>query len=131
MRRLVWGWLYGSGMNGTRRQVRQLLADPRATTVVVEHRVRLGRMKTGLVEAALSAHGRRLVVLDGGDVTDDLVRDTHDGWRSTGEHPPPGANTVRAATEQNTHLLTREERSVDLVGMLERSNPLEKIDLGD
>jgi putative resolvase len=28
-----------------------------------------------LVEAALSAHGRRLVVLDSGEVTDDLVRD--------------------------------------------------------
>jgi putative resolvase len=32
-------------------------------------------MNTELVEAALSAHGRRLVVLDGGEVTDDLVRD--------------------------------------------------------
>lgn len=65
----------GSGMNGARRKVRRLLADPRVTTVVVEHRDRLGRMNTELVEAALSAHGRRLVVLDGGEVTDDLVRD--------------------------------------------------------
>jgi putative resolvase len=32
-------------------------------------------MNTELVEAALSAHGRRLVVLDSGEVTDDLVRD--------------------------------------------------------
>lgn len=32
-------------------------------------------MNTELVEAALSAHGRRLVVLDGGEVNDDLVRD--------------------------------------------------------
>jgi putative resolvase len=44
-------------------------------TVVVEHRDRLGRMNTELAEAALSAHGRRLVVLDCGEVTDDLVRD--------------------------------------------------------
>jgi putative resolvase len=65
----------GSGMNGARRKVRRLLADPRVATVVVEHRDRLGRMNTELVEAALSAHGRRLVVLDGGEVTDDLVRD--------------------------------------------------------
>jgi len=65
----------GSGMNGARRKVRRLLADPRVATVVVEHRDRLGRMNTGLVEAALSAHGRRLVVLDAGEVTDDLVRD--------------------------------------------------------
>jgi putative resolvase len=44
-------------------------------TVVVEHRDRLGRMNTELVEAALSAHGRRLVVLDDVEVDDDLVRD--------------------------------------------------------
>lgn len=65
----------GSGMNGSRSKVRRLLADPAVTTVVVEHRDRLGRMNTELVEAALSAHGRRLVVLDHGEVDDDLVRD--------------------------------------------------------
>jgi putative resolvase len=65
----------GSGMNGARRKARRLLADPRVVTVVVEHRDRLGRMNTELVEAALSARGRRLVVLDSGEVTDDLVRD--------------------------------------------------------
>jgi putative resolvase len=64
----------GSGMNGAPK-VRRLLADPLVVTVVVEHRDRLGRMNTELVEAALSAHGRRLVVLDAGEVTDDLVRD--------------------------------------------------------
>jgi putative resolvase len=37
----------GSGMNGARRKVRRLLADPRVTTVVVEHRDRLGRMNWG------------------------------------------------------------------------------------
>ena len=55
--------------------MRRLLADPNVTVVVVEHRDRLGRMNTELVEAALAAHGRRLVVLDGGEVDDDLVRD--------------------------------------------------------
>ncbi|MGH3828755.1 MAG: IS607 family transposase [Pseudonocardiaceae bacterium] len=65
----------GSGMNGSRRKVRRLLADPKVMLVVVEHRDRLGRMNTELVESALSAHGRRLVVLDGGEVDDDLVRD--------------------------------------------------------
>ncbi|UQX13442.1 IS607 family transposase [Candidatus Mycobacterium methanotrophicum] len=65
----------GSGMNGSRAKVRRLLADPKVTAVVVEHRDRLGRMNTELVEAALSAHGRRLVVLDDGEVDDDLVRD--------------------------------------------------------
>lgn len=64
-----------SGMNGGRAKVRQLLADPAVTTVVVEHKDRLGRMNTELVEAALAAHGRRLVILDDGEVEDDLVRD--------------------------------------------------------
>ncbi|MEV6955752.1 IS607 family transposase, partial [Streptomyces sp. NPDC051183] len=57
----------GSGMNGSRTKARRLLADPRVTTVVVEHRDRLGRMNVELVEAALSATGRRLVVLDDGE----------------------------------------------------------------
>ncbi|MEU8001163.1 IS607 family transposase [Catellatospora sp. NPDC049111] len=63
-----------SGMNGSRTRARRLLADPKVITVVVEHRDRLG-MNTELVEAALSACGRRLVVLDDGGVDDDLVRD--------------------------------------------------------
>ncbi|MFE3884718.1 IS607 family transposase [Streptomyces lydicus] len=65
----------GSGMNGGRSKAKRLLADPEVTTVVVEHKDRLGRMNVELVEAALSAAGRRLVVLDGGEVEDDLVRD--------------------------------------------------------
>ena len=40
--------------------------------VVVEHRDRLGKMNT---ELAGAAYGRGLVVLDDGEVTDDLVRD--------------------------------------------------------
>lgn len=65
----------GSGMNGTRTKARRLLADPAVTTVVAGHRDRLGRINTELVEAALIVTGRRLVVLDAGEVTDDLARD--------------------------------------------------------
>jgi putative resolvase len=65
----------GSGMNGSRVKLRRLLADPNVSAVVVEHRDRLARMNAELVEAALSAHGRRLVVLDDGEVEDDLVAD--------------------------------------------------------
>ncbi|MCY9783731.1 IS607 family transposase [Nocardiopsis sp. EMB25] len=64
-----------SGMNGTRPKARRLLADPTVTTVAVEHKDRLGQMNVELVEAALSATGRRLVVLDDGEVEDDLVHD--------------------------------------------------------
>ena len=65
----------GSGMSGARFKVRRLLADPEVSTVVVEHRDRLGRMNTELVEAVLEASGRRLAVLDDREVEDDLVRD--------------------------------------------------------
>ena len=65
----------GSGMSGTRAKVRRLLADPLVTTVVVEHRDRSARMNAELVEAALSAHGRRLVVIDDAEMDDDLVQD--------------------------------------------------------
>ncbi|MEU7384299.1 IS607 family transposase [Streptomyces sp. NPDC042207] len=64
-----------SGMNGARSKAKRLLADPAVSTVVVEHKDRLGRMNVELVEAALSATGRRLVVLDDGEVEDDLVCD--------------------------------------------------------
>jgi putative resolvase len=62
-------------MNGSRAKARRVLSDPAVTVVVVEHPNRLGRMNTELVEAALSAHNRRLVVLDDSEVSDDLVRD--------------------------------------------------------
>jgi putative resolvase len=42
----------------------RLLADPDVQTIVVERRDRLARLNIELVEAVLSAHGRRLVVLD-------------------------------------------------------------------
>jgi putative resolvase len=42
---------------------------------VIEHRDRLGRVNTELVESALAAHGRRLVVVDDGERDEGLVRD--------------------------------------------------------
>lgn len=49
----------GSGMNGCRSRARRMLADAAVTSVVVEHKDRLGRMNVELADAALSAHGRR------------------------------------------------------------------------
>jgi len=57
------------------REGSSVLSGPNVGTVVVGHRDRLGRTSTELVGAALSASGRRLVVLDAGEVDDDLVRD--------------------------------------------------------
>lgn len=65
----------GSGVDGGRSKIRRLLADPEVTVVVVEQRDRLGRVNVELVEAALSATGRRLLVLDEGEGKDDLERD--------------------------------------------------------
>lgn len=68
----------GSGLNGRRPKLLKLLSDPKSSTIVVEHRDRLGRFGTEYVEAALSACGRKVVVLDDSEVTDDLVRDMLD-----------------------------------------------------
>jgi putative resolvase len=38
-----------------------LLADPKMTTVVVEHRDQLAHMHVDLIQAALTADGRQLV----------------------------------------------------------------------
>jgi putative resolvase len=65
----------GSGMNGKRRRFARVLADPTATTIVVEHRDRLARFGVEYLEAALMAQGRRIMVTDPGETTDDLVRD--------------------------------------------------------
>ena len=62
-------------MNGAPPRVRCLLADPKVITVVVEYRDRLGRVNTELVDAAWSAHSRRLVVLNDGKADDNLVGD--------------------------------------------------------
>lgn len=65
----------GSGMNDKRRKLNRLLADPTVGTLIVEHRDRLARMNMGLVENALKAQGRRVVVVDDTGLDDDLVRD--------------------------------------------------------
>ena len=65
----------GSGMNGRRRRLARLLCDRGVTTVVVEHRDRLARFGVGHLEAALAATGRRIVVVERGETTGDLVGD--------------------------------------------------------
>lgn len=65
----------GSGFDGNRPKLRQLLSDPTVTTLVVEHRDRLARFGVEHLEAALAAQSRRIVVLDDSEIADDLVRD--------------------------------------------------------
>jgi putative resolvase len=51
------------------------MSDPDARVIVVEHRDWLARLGVEHLEAALLAQGRRVVVADPGETTDDLVRD--------------------------------------------------------
>jgi putative resolvase len=65
----------GSGVTGKRPKLRRILSDPSASVVIVEHRDRLARFGVEHLEAALCAQGRRIIVADQGETTDDLVRD--------------------------------------------------------
>lgn len=65
----------GSGMNGKRKKLLQLLADPELTHIIVEHRDRLMRFGSEFVEASLSARGVKLMIVDQSELTDDLVQD--------------------------------------------------------
>lgn len=65
----------GSALNGRRKKFLAILKDPAVETIVVEHRDRFARFAVEYIEAALSAQGRRLVVVDNAEVDDDLVRD--------------------------------------------------------
>ncbi|PZN07917.1 MAG: IS607 family transposase [Bacillota bacterium] len=64
-----------SGLNGKRKKLLRVLRDPKVSRIVVEHRDRLARFGFEMVEAALAAAGKRVVVVEEGEVTDDLVRD--------------------------------------------------------
>jgi putative resolvase len=68
----------GAAVNGKRPRLRRLLADPHATTIVVEHQDRLARLGVEHLEAALAAQGRSLLVVDPGERTDDLMRELID-----------------------------------------------------
>lgn len=65
----------GSGVNDKRCTLNHLLKDPTVATIIVEHRDRLARVNVGLIESALEASGRRLIVIDDTELDDDLARD--------------------------------------------------------
>lgn len=68
----------GSGLNGKRRELTKLLADPTIDTIIVEHKDRLARFGVEHLQTALGATGRRIIIVDPGVVEDDLVRDMID-----------------------------------------------------
>lgn len=65
----------GSGMNGRRPTLCRVLSDPSVTVILVEHRDRQARFGTEQLDAALAAAGRRVLVADPDETSDDLVRD--------------------------------------------------------
>jgi putative resolvase len=65
----------GSGVDERRPGLARLLRDPEVATIVVEHRDRLARFGVEHLEAALAATGRRIVVVEPSQTTDDLLRD--------------------------------------------------------
>ena len=65
----------GSGLNGRRRKLSALLADRDVATIVVTHRDRLARFGVEHLQAALSAQGRRIMIVEDGETDEDLVGD--------------------------------------------------------
>jgi putative resolvase len=63
----------GSGVNGDRARLGKVLAGPRVSGIVVEHR-RRARFGVEHREAALVATGRRIIVVNPDGVRDDVVR---------------------------------------------------------
>jgi len=68
----------GSGLNGHCPKLIKLLADPKIRIIVVEHRDRLARFGSEYIEATLVASERKLMVVDKGEMKDDLVQDMTD-----------------------------------------------------
>jgi putative resolvase len=65
----------GSARNGHRPKLLKILHDPTIGILVVAHRDRLIRFGFEDVEAARAATGRKLLVVEDAEVSDDLVRE--------------------------------------------------------
>ena len=65
----------GSGWNDRRKALLRIFRNPNIQVILVERRDRLMRFGLEYVEAALAAQGRRVLVVDGAERTDDIMRD--------------------------------------------------------
>ena len=68
----------GSGLNGHRKKLLKLLADPAVSIIVVEHRDRLVRFGFDYIATALHASHREIRVINDMECTNDLVQDMID-----------------------------------------------------
>jgi predicted site-specific integrase-resolvase len=95
----------GSALDGYCEKFLALLGDPAVSTIVVEHRDRFARFGAECVQAALAAHGRRLLVVDPAEVDDDLVGEVTEILTSLCARlygRRAGANRARRAVEAAT-----------------------------
>jgi len=65
----------GSALNGHRSKLKKLLSDSNVKTIIVEHEDRLVRFGFEFLSSALSAEKRKIIVMDQGELKDDLVQD--------------------------------------------------------
>ena len=65
----------GSGLNGHRKKLLDILSDKTITTIVVEHKDRLMRFGFEYVEASLKARNVKVLIVDETELNDDLVQD--------------------------------------------------------
>jgi len=65
----------GSGLNGHRPKLMKLLEDKSVHIILVEHRDRLMRYGAEYVESSLKGQQRQLLIVDSGELKDDLVQD--------------------------------------------------------
>lgn len=68
----------GSGLNGHRSKLTDILRDSTLAGIVVEHRDRLARFGAEYVEAAMASAGRSIWIVEKGETKDDLVQDMID-----------------------------------------------------
>jgi putative resolvase len=64
----------GSGVTGDRATLGKVLADPRVSGIVVEHRDRRARFGVEHREAAVAATGRRIIVVNPDIVIEPAMR---------------------------------------------------------
>ncbi|CAN2048192.1 putative resolvase [Candidatus Magnetomoraceae bacterium gMMP-1] len=64
----------GSSLNG-KRSINKILSDPKVSVIVVEHRDRLARFGVEMLASALSASGRKIMVMNETEYKDDLIQD--------------------------------------------------------
>ena len=68
----------GSGLNPPLKQLLALLADASVKFIVVEHRDRLMRFASEYLEASLAAQNRKIIIIEQGELNDDLAQDMVD-----------------------------------------------------